>query len=112
MADGDKTSSAYSGGYQAFYNSPTFSNFTVACGERYWRIHKLVLSANSEYFTRSCSGHFKVRLIGSHNTKSGSSWEAGSGGKHHHSQRGRGRGSGWHDLLPLPRHLRHCYLQG
>lgn len=47
-------------GYKSFYNSHAFSDFTVVCGERRWKVHKLVVSANSKYIHKACAGEFRA----------------------------------------------------
>lgn len=36
------------------------TDFTITCGEREWRVHRLVLSMHSDVFSHACNGAFKV----------------------------------------------------
>ncbi|OQO00436.1 hypothetical protein B0A48_13785 [Cryoendolithus antarcticus] len=35
-----------------------FSDFSIVCGEREWKVHKAIISHQSEYFKAACSGGF------------------------------------------------------
>ena len=37
------------------------SDLTIICGEREWKVHKLVLCLNSDVFKKMLQGEFKVR---------------------------------------------------
>lgn len=38
-----------------------FSDFVISCKGREWRVHRLILPANSTFFEKLCCGTFKVR---------------------------------------------------
>lgn len=39
-----------------------YSDFTIRCGARSWKVHKVIISSVSEYFEKACSGEFKVGM--------------------------------------------------
>jgi len=41
--------------------NPKYSDVTVVCGERRWRVHKLVLCPQVSVFDKACDGDWEVR---------------------------------------------------
>ncbi|KJX92608.1 hypothetical protein TI39_contig5839g00028 [Zymoseptoria brevis] len=40
--------------FKSYYNSEVFSDFTIKCGDRKWKVHKFVLAVHSDVFKRCC----------------------------------------------------------
>ncbi|KAJ5911273.1 BTB/POZ domain-containing protein [Penicillium subrubescens] len=47
-------------GFQRFFNSESFSDITIISGSQSFHAHKLVLSAQSDYFASIFSGPWKM----------------------------------------------------
>jgi hypothetical protein len=58
LSDSDKLSITDG---QRFFNSNTFSDITIISGGQSFHAHKVVLSAQSDYFATLCSGSWNVR---------------------------------------------------
>lgn len=41
--------------------SGKYSDLTLTCGSRSWKVHKGVLCLQSDFFAKACDGDFKVR---------------------------------------------------
>jgi len=48
--------------FRAFYESGKYSDLTVVCGTRSWKLHKIILCSRSDFFAKACDGQFRVRL--------------------------------------------------
>ena len=46
-----------------YYDSPKLSDGTITCAGKEFRIHKIVLSAQSKFFSNAFEGDWKVRVI-------------------------------------------------
>lgn len=44
------------------FASAKYSDFTIHCGDRAWKVHKLIICSQSEYFQRLCDGAFEVSI--------------------------------------------------
>ena len=40
--------------------SGKYSDLTLTCGSRSWKVHKGVLCLQSDFFAKACDGNFKV----------------------------------------------------
>ncbi|MCJ1398716.1 hypothetical protein MMC11_001917 [Xylographa trunciseda] len=49
-------------GLHKLLNNSDYSDFTVKCGAKTWRIHRAIVCSRSKYFKKVCDGDFKVRL--------------------------------------------------
>jgi BTB/POZ domain len=49
-----------------FLHSGDFTDFTIICGTYRFKVHKLVLCAESKFFRKMCTGPFKVRFPHTH----------------------------------------------
>ncbi|KAF2666733.1 POZ domain-containing protein [Microthyrium microscopicum] len=45
--------------YYEYLQSGEFSDVTIICRDHTWKAHRMVLSAQSLWFKKACSGHFK-----------------------------------------------------
>jgi hypothetical protein len=45
---------------RAMLDSGDGADFMIQCKDRTWKVHKLLMSAVSEYFAQICKGNFKV----------------------------------------------------
>jgi hypothetical protein len=43
--------------------SGLFSDVTVSCGERTWKLHRNILCSRSTWFEKALTGNFEVRTI-------------------------------------------------
>ena len=68
MAGDAKNTPSQFGGFRTFYGSDDFSDLTVVCGTRKWRVHKLVVSANCSFFRKTCASGSKVSIDASNAT--------------------------------------------
>ncbi|MCJ1438124.1 hypothetical protein MMC27_007511 [Xylographa pallens] len=46
-------------GLHKLLNNSDYSDFTVKCGTKTWRIHRAIVCSRSKYFKRACDGDFK-----------------------------------------------------
>lgn len=42
--------------------SGKYSDLTLTCGTRHWKVHKSVLCLQSDFFAKACDGNFKVSV--------------------------------------------------
>ncbi|KXT07977.1 hypothetical protein AC579_6916 [Pseudocercospora musae] len=42
----------------AYYGNERFSDFTIICGEKKYKVHRCFISAHSKYFERACLSSF------------------------------------------------------
>ena len=47
-------------GFNTLYTTNDFSDLTIVCRTRKWKVHKVVMSANCTFFRKACTGGFKV----------------------------------------------------
>ena len=46
--------------FSGLLGSGKYSDLTVTCGPRGWKVHKGVLCLQSDFFAKACDGDFKV----------------------------------------------------
>lgn len=44
------------------YETRYFSDLTIVCGDREWKMHRSVVCFQSEFFMKACTGEFLVGL--------------------------------------------------
>lgn len=45
------------------YDSGSYSDLTIQCGTRVWKVHRLIVYAASNYFFKAGEGDFKVGIL-------------------------------------------------
>lgn len=43
-----------------YYNAATFSDAVIRCGEKEFKVHRVVLSSHSAFFLKMCTGNWKA----------------------------------------------------
>ncbi|KAK5170364.1 uncharacterized protein LTR77_004951 [Saxophila tyrrhenica] len=51
-------------GLQNVWANARYSDFTIGCGERKWKAHKVVVCSQSDFFHKACDGEFKEAQTG------------------------------------------------
>lgn len=46
--------------FSALLGSGKYSDLTLTCGSRSWKVHKGVLCLQSDFFAKACDGDFRV----------------------------------------------------
>jgi hypothetical protein len=46
-------------GLKSMFNDPQYSDLTVKCEGRTWKVHKVVVCPQVRFFTKACDGRFK-----------------------------------------------------
>lgn len=54
-----KTVAALTKRYSLFGN-PKYTDLTVTCGEREWKLHKSIVCLQCDFFDKACDGRLKV----------------------------------------------------
>ena len=47
-------------GLQNLFNSSDYSDLTIRCEEREWKVHRAIICPQSKFFAVACNGDFKV----------------------------------------------------
>ena len=45
---------------KSYINDDTFSDFTIECEGKEWKVHRCFISPHSPFFKQCCSGMFEV----------------------------------------------------
>jgi hypothetical protein len=45
---------------QSMLDDPKYWDLTIKCGDRKWRVHKMIVCSQSTYFADLCDGKIKV----------------------------------------------------
>jgi hypothetical protein len=61
LAGAGKVTSHHAPQLSTLLESGRYSDLTVTCGKRNWKVHKSVLCVQSDFFAKACDGGFKVR---------------------------------------------------
>lgn len=48
---------------QGYLNDGRFSDFTIVCGDKEFKVHRCFISAHSKYFEKACDGMFQVSVV-------------------------------------------------
>lgn len=59
MAIEDESNSLMAGLNNVF-NSSDYSDLTICCKEREWKVHRAIICPQSKFFAVACNGDFKV----------------------------------------------------
>lgn len=46
----------------AYLRDAQFSDFTIVCGAKEYKVHRVIISSHSKYFARCCSGDFQEAM--------------------------------------------------
>jgi hypothetical protein len=46
--------------FSALLGSGKYSDLTLTCGSRSWKVHKGVICLQSDFFAKACDGDFRV----------------------------------------------------
>ena len=64
QAEAASTTSHHVLQFSGLLGSGKYSDLTLKCGSRSWKVHKSVLCLQSDFFAKACDGTFKVRNDG------------------------------------------------
>lgn len=48
--------------YLSLLESGQYSDFTIACGNVKFQVHRMIICSESDMFTAACNGNFKVKF--------------------------------------------------
>jgi hypothetical protein len=58
----NKSIDAFRLGAKDYLNNDKFSDFTIVCEGKEFKVHRCFISVHSKYFERCCAGMFEVKL--------------------------------------------------
>ena len=59
----DKSIEAFRAGAKDYLNNDKFSDFTIVCEDKEFKVHRCFISVHSKYFERCCDGMFEVSIL-------------------------------------------------
>lgn len=58
-----RTSAKFRDAARDYLHDEQFSDFTIVCEQKEFKVHRCFISAHSPFFKKCCSGMFEVRFI-------------------------------------------------